>query len=216
MTHKRYGSFVIALLTLAACQADGPKRYHVMAEHPYQIAENLRRFELDGKSAREVEQTAAYAGATRPNNGSSFTVAADAMTGEAVRRGLLEAGVAPSDILLVAPTRGAVITRIDRVASVANCVAIPEAYSNPAKIDDGFGRENSNSALFGCAIRRNIAAMTDDPRTLFNASAPTGRDGARGAEVYGKYVKGQSTDSAGGPSAASTSSLSTPGGAGPR
>jgi type IV pilus biogenesis protein CpaD/CtpE len=206
-------TLIIAALLLSACQADGPKRYHVMAEHPFQIREDLRTFELGGKSTSEVEQTAAYAGASRPNNGSSFAVAADAMTGEVVRRRLLETGVAPSDILLVAPTGGANITRVDRTAYVANCAATPESFFNPTKLDDGLGRENSNSALFGCAVRRNVATMTDDPRTLFNAGQATGRDGARGAEVYGKWVKGQPTESTGGPSALSTSTLATAGGA---
>jgi type IV pilus biogenesis protein CpaD/CtpE len=200
---------VIAVLLLSACTADGPKRYHVMAEHPFQIREDLREFDLTGKGTSEVERLALHAGATRPNNGSSFTVAADLMTGEVVRRRLLEAGVAPSDILLIAPSERARILRVDRTASVANCVATPEPFFNPVKIDDGLGLENSNSALFGCAVRRNIAAMTDDPRTLFNVSGFTGRDGARGAEVYSRYVKGQATESAGGPQVQSTSSLST-------
>lgn len=204
---------IIAALLLSACQADGPKRYHVTAEHPFQILEELRSFALGGTSAGEVEKTAAYAGSSRPNNGSSFTVAADAMTGEAVRRRLLETGVAPGDILLAAPTGGAQILRIDRVAIATNCAATPEPYFNPTKLDDGLGRENSNSALFGCAVRRNVATMTDDPRTLFNADQATGRDGARGAEVYGKWVKGQPTESSGGPSAQSTSSLSSMGAA---
>lgn len=209
---------VIAALLLAACQGDGPKRYHVIAEHPFQIREDLREFDLTGQSTSEVERIAFYAGASRPNKGSSFTIFADAMTGEAVRRRLLEAGVAPGDILLVAPTAGARIARIDRLAFVANCMATPEPYFNLGKIDDGLGRENSNSALFGCAVRRNVAAMTEDPRNLFNADASTGREGARGAEVYGKYVKGQATESAGGPAVQSTSSLSTPvaAGAAPR
>jgi type IV pilus biogenesis protein CpaD/CtpE len=209
-------SVIITALLLSACQADGPTRYHVIAEHPFQIREDLYTFELTGKSAAEVERTAVYAGSSRPNNGSSFTVAADAMTGEIVRRRLLETGVAPNDVLLAAPMSGALITRIDRTAHVANCTATPESFFDPTKLDDGLGRENSNSALFGCAVRRNVAAMTDDPRTLFNAGQATGRDGARGAEVYGKWVKGQSTESAGGPSAHSTSALATLAGAAPK
>jgi type IV pilus biogenesis protein CpaD/CtpE len=199
---------LLAAIFLSGCQADGPKRYHVMAEHPFEIRETAQEFDLTGKSAAELERLVKHAGATRPNNGSSFAVSADAMTGDAVRRLLLEVGVPPADILLIAPTSGARILRIDRIAHVANCVATPEPYFNPAKIDDGLGHANSNSALFGCAVRRNIAAMTEDPRTLFNAGASTGRDGARAADVYGKWAKGQATESAGGPTVQATSSLS--------
>lgn len=204
-------ALLAAALLLSACQADGPHRYHVMAEHPFQIRETQQAFDLAGKGAAEVERTATLAGSTRPNNGSSFAVHADAMTGSVVRRKLLESGVAPSDILLTAPGGPARIVRIDRMAFAANCTAAPQPAFDLTSIDDGFGHENSNSALFGCAVRRNIAAMTEDPRTLFNAEAATGRDGARGAEVYGKYVKGQSTESAGGPAIQPTSSLTVPG-----
>ncbi|MGE4064146.1 MAG: CpaD family pilus assembly lipoprotein [Rhodospirillaceae bacterium] len=201
---------LLAAIFMSACATDGPQRYHVMAEHPFELRETAVAFDLTGKTGAELERLAAHAGASRPNNGSSFAVSADAMTGDAVRRVLLGTGVPPADILLIAPTGGARILRIDRKAFAANCTATPAPYFNPGKLDDGFGHENSNSALFGCAVRRNIAAMTEDPRTLFNADPASGRDGARGADVYARWSKGQSTESAGGPTSqpTSTSTLS--------
>jgi pilus biogenesis lipoprotein CpaD len=181
------------LFALAACNHTTPAAYHEAAAHPVVLSESKADVTLAGLDAAGRDQRAAQFAANRPNDGSSFTVAGDAVTAEAVRRVLLANGVAAQDIAVVAAATPG-ITRIDRIAHVAGCEVAPEAQSLFGELDDGLQHSNANSALLGCATRRNIAAMTADPRSLFVAGSYTGRDGARAADVYGKYTKGQHTE----------------------
>jgi hypothetical protein len=49
--------------------------------------------------------------------------------------------------------------------------------------------------------------MVDDPRTLVATDRFTGRDGARSADVYTKWAKGQRTETESAASAMKTSDL---------
>lgn len=203
----------VALFALAACNSTTPPDYHEEAAHPFVLSESKADISLAGLGAGARDQRAAFFAANRPNDGSSFTVAGDTATVEAVRRVLLANGVAVQDIAVVAAATPG-ITRIDRIAHVAGCEVAPEVRSLFGTLDDGIQHSNANSALLGCAIRRNIAAMTADPRALFASGTYSGRDGARAADVYGKYTKGQHTEVPGDLLAPRTSDLDSSGGGG--
>ncbi len=54
---------------------------------------------------------------------------------------------------------------------------------------------NAPTEQFGCATQRNIGAMVANPRDLLQVQDDQGRWGSRGADVIGKYQRGQATAS---------------------
>jgi pilus assembly protein CpaD len=193
---KSVAAAVIVGLLLASCTTP-PQQYHTGAQHPFTLTETVAEVSLQGLRATDVDTLTADFAAARPNNGSSFTITADPSTAQRIGRILRQAGVAASDVRLVAAAQPMSLLRTDRVAGVADCAGAPQPKPlwGVASLDDGFGHDNANSALLGCAVRRNIAAMSDDPRALFGAEAWTGRDGGRAGEVMTKWGKGEATDS---------------------
>jgi type IV pilus biogenesis protein CpaD/CtpE len=155
-----------------------------------------------------AEQARRFADA-RPNNGSSFTVRAGTNAADVIARAIASTGVAPADIRILSSAE-TVVERIDRVVSPEGCEGAPETAFRPGLVDDGYSHDNANGALFGCAVRRNIAAMVDDPRTLVASNRFSGRDGTRSADIYSKWTKGQRTETESAASAMKTSDL--PGG----
>jgi len=182
-----------------------------MAWHPFAIKEYGANVHLDAAAPAQMAEQARRFADARPNNGSSFTVRTRTELADAIARAILSTGVAPKDIRVIA-SADSVVERIDRVVTPEGCEGAPEPTFRPGLTDDGYGHDNANSQLFGCAIRRNIAAMVDDPRTLFASDAFSGRDGARSADVYTKWIKGQRTETESAASAMKTSDL--PGGEG--
>jgi type IV pilus biogenesis protein CpaD/CtpE len=180
-------AIITAALALAACQSDPPTRYAAQAEHPFEIRESYHDIQLGGLSIDELQARAWSFGIGRPNNGSTFTMTADSVAARLIVSSLMSAGVAAEDIIVVSSQQETKIRRIDRIAIANGCYGAPQP-GTPFALDDGFGHSNANSALLGCAVRRNIAAMTDDPRTLFNKVTDPGRDGARADNVYKKWV----------------------------
>lgn len=182
-------------ILLAGCQPPPrPADYHVLAQHAFAIRESVHDLQLAGASDREMDARVQAFATGRPNNGSSFTVSADPVTGALIRTALIATGVAPADILLTPSSSAPALRRLDRIAIATGCYGAPTPHAGLA-LDDGFSHDNTNSALHGCSVRRNVAAMADDPRTLFNESPAAGRDGARAADVYGKWTRGRRTDS---------------------
>ena len=55
--------------------------------------------------------------------------------------------------------------------------------------------DNAPSEHFGCATQRNIGAMVANPRDLLRVQDDQGRWGSRGADILGKYQRGQATAS---------------------
>lgn len=204
---------VFAVLLLAGCQNPDPAAYNHALAHPYQVAETSVRSPLAGLAPELAAERATQFASERPNNGSSFIVVAPVDAANAVRIALLKAGVNGSDIRLVPEGAPAEIIRTDRFAIVGDCRGAPGSKTRSEylfRIEDGFGRDNSNSRMLGCSVRRNVVEMIDDPRTLTGVSPNQGRDGARAGEVYNKWVKGQHTGGAGQikESATTTSTLS--------
>ena len=187
---------IVMAMAVAGCQSDADfEQYHHPAKHPYEIAESEVSTTLIGLSENEMSKRIREFASNRPNNGSSFIVRATQFEAEAIVVKLFEIGVDPRDIMVVDDNKTASISRIDRTATVAGCYGPPEPLLGVGRVDDGFGYDNANSALLGCATRRNIAAMTDDPRTLFVSDPVTGRSGARAAAIYAKWVKGEAPNS---------------------
>jgi type IV pilus biogenesis protein CpaD/CtpE len=183
------------LMALAACQAPDPAAYNHRAAHPMELRETPLRMALGSEADLAASRARQFA-AQRPNNGSSFVIAAEPAMAEAVRRAVIGAGVDPRDVA-VAPLAGSPeLTRIDRFASVANC-AVPPVRQPLARairnIEDGFSHSNVNSSLLGCSVRNNVVQMTDDPRVVAGPVHDDDRDGARAAEVYQGWVKGKPT-----------------------
>jgi len=183
------------LMALAACQAPDPAAYNHHVAHPVELRETPLRMALGSEVDLAASRARQFA-AQRPNNGSSFVIAAEPAMAEAVRRAIVGAGVDPRDVT-VAPVAGSPeLTRIDRFASVANC-AVPPIRQPVAgavlNIDDGFSHSNANSSLLGCAVRNNVVQMTDDPRAVAGPVHDDDRDGARAAAVYQGYAKGEAT-----------------------
>ena len=187
---KRFA--LLALLGVSACAAPPPPAYYPLAAHPFEIKEFGATVHLDAAAPAQMAEQARRFADARPNNGSSFTVRASTSAADAIARAILSTGVAPQDIRVVASAEN-VVERIDRVVSPDGCEGAPEAAFRPGLTDDGYGHDNANAELFGCAVRRNIAAMADDPRNLMEADPVSPRDGARGANVYDNWAKGQPT-----------------------
>jgi type IV pilus biogenesis protein CpaD/CtpE len=122
-------------------------------------------------------------------------ITADASTAHRIQAAIIATGVRPADVGIVASAQPVGVERRDLVASVDGCYGGPRSVVGLWTLDDGFNHDNANSALLGCAVRRNIAAMTDDPRTLMAAEPASPRDGARGAAVYGNWSRGEATAS---------------------
>ena len=184
----------LGLSLLSGCDGTGsiPADYNELAAHPFVITQSTVQMDLAGIDARDRDARIRAFAVARPNDGSTFTVAADAAARTAVRQTLLAAGVPARDVAVVAAT-GTTITRVDRFAHADGCEAAPMPEFRPGLIDDGYGHSNANGALFGCAIRRNIAAMTADPRDLIAQEPTAGREGVRAAAIYDKWSKGQPT-----------------------
>lgn len=184
-------------VVLTACQSPDLRDYHPAAAHPFQMREQIVRLPLAGVTAEAAATNAVAFGLKRPNNGSTFVVLADETVGPAVRAALMAgAGVDPRDIVVAVLPEAPEIMRTDRQAIAAGCYDSPQVMSGKdylTKLDDGLNRSNTDSKLYGCSVRRNIAAMTDDPRTLFGPVHSAPRDGAIAGNVYGKYVKGEPT-----------------------
>lgn len=191
---------VLAAVLLAACQNPDPAAYDHALAHPYQVAETSVRAPLAGLAPELAAERAFHFAAERPNNGSSFIVVAPADAANAVRIALVKSGVKVSDIRLVPEGVPAEIIRTDRFGVAGACRGEGGSKTQSQylfRIEDGYGRDNSNSHLFGCSVRRNIVEMVDDPRTLTGASPNQGRDGARAGQIYGKWIKGEHTGGAG-------------------
>ena len=189
---KRLVSAVLGGLLAAGCTTP-PAQYHDVAAHQYELRQSGTEVALTNRGGAEVDAVARDLAFARPNNGSTFTLTADNVTALRVMRVMREAGVRREDIQLVAAPQPISLARTDRTAIAAGCYGAPESMLGFGRLDDGYGHNNANSELLGCAVRRNIAAMTDDPRALVVAEPMTGRSGARGAAVYDKYVTGEPT-----------------------
>jgi type IV pilus biogenesis protein CpaD/CtpE len=183
----KVAAITIAALMLTACQSEVSTRYVVQVDHPFEIRESFHEIQLGGLSVDELQARAWSFGVGRPNNGSTFAVTADSVAAELIHGSLMAAGVAGEDIIIVSSPQTTTIRRIDRIAIAKGCYGAPEPES-PFVLDDGFGHSNADSMLLGCAVRRNIAAMTDDPRMLFNKGTDPGRDGAKADNVYKKWL----------------------------
>lgn len=191
----RKAALVIAVLLAAGCQNSDPAAYHHELAHPYRLTEASVRLPLAGATAEDAASRARDFAAERPNNGSTFIVSAPTPVANAVRVALLRSGIDSRDIRLVPEGEPAEVVRTDRFAAVVDCIAPPRRQSfwdNVFGTEDGFRHDNGNSALLGCSVRRNIIEMTDDPRALAGPVHPEGREGTRGADVWGKYSTGQS------------------------
>ena len=188
-------ALMITAVILAGCAGAPPQAFHDIAQHPIELRESSVHVALAGLSAPEAQAVGLQVADSRPNDGSRFTVVADAVTARAVRDGLNTAGIAAQDIRVVDAARGMEIVRIDVVATASGCDPASVSISGFGRIDDGFGHDNANSDLFGCAVQRNIAAMAADPRRLVVPAPFSGRDGVRAADVYGKWSRGQPTAS---------------------
>lgn len=190
-------AIAVALL-LAACQNADPRSYHHAAAHPYEVTESSVDMSLDGLATNVAVERAVTFAADRPNNGSSFIVAASYDVAEAVLFALLHAGVNRRDIRLVPEGVPAKIVRTDRFGSVSACAPVPRSLA-PRQyvrdIDDGYGRDNGSGSLFGCAVRGNIVQMLDDPRTLAVPRPASGREGSRAAAVHDRWIRGEHTGS---------------------
>jgi type IV pilus biogenesis protein CpaD/CtpE len=128
-------------------------------------------------------------GALRPNDGSTFVVAASSEVAASAVQGLRQAGVLSQDIQIV-PGSGE-IRRTDRSASVPNCERDQQwGMNNMLAKDDGFGWQNYNSVYFGCAVRSNIVKQVADPRDLVGHQPFSGRDGVRANDLLTKFGTG--------------------------
>lgn len=207
---------VFALVALAAC--NGPiESYHHAAAHPFAVQRAVVRLPLTNAASSAVAEYVGNFGLARPNNGSVFVITATRATADTAAQALLRTGVSARDIYIVDDARDVEVARRDLSASAENCYADPTRGMR-GFYDDGLGHENTNAVLFGCAVRRNIAVMADDPRTLVTAAPSAGREGARAAVIYNAWVKGDATQSkATLPTTATTeSNLSATGGGAPQ
>ncbi|MEW5728788.1 MAG: CpaD family pilus assembly lipoprotein [Pseudomonadota bacterium] len=191
----RKAALLFAVLLSAGCQSADPAAYHHELAHPYRLTEASVRLSLAGMTAENAASQARDFAAERPNNGSTFIVSAPTEIANAVRVALLRSGIDAREIRLVPEGEPAEVVRTDRFATVVDCIGPPQRQSfwdNVFGTEDGFRHDNSNSKLLGCAVRRNIVEMTDDPRALGGPVHQEGREGTRGADVWGKYSTGQS------------------------
>lgn len=191
----RIAKLLLVLPLLAACQSQDLGAYHHELAHPYRQTETSQRLALGTLAADQAAEAARQFAAQRPNNGSTFIVSAPTEMAMAARAGILDTGVSPGDVRIVPEGNPAQILRTDRRVSVDNCQVAPAPRELSDYLfggNDGFGYDAANGRLLGCAVRRNIGAMVDDPRTLNGPVEAGTRDGAVAADVYGKYTKGQS------------------------
>jgi type IV pilus biogenesis protein CpaD/CtpE len=192
---RKIGFVLLVAGGLASCTAAMPRDYNDIAQHPFDLTETESRLRLDEVPSWELRAVATSFAVARPNNGSSFIIAADPETAAVVEASLIRAGVAPRDIVTTAAGRVPDVTRIDRTVTVRDCYGPPTPIWQLTSAGDGYTHDNANSALLGCAIRRNIAMTADDPRDLIRSSPSAGRDGARAADVYNNWIHGQATES---------------------
>jgi type IV pilus biogenesis protein CpaD/CtpE len=191
---RRLATAVVTGLLLTGCTTP-PAEYHDVVQHPYALRETAVTLDLSARGPGDISQMVAQFGAERPNNGSRFVVTADADSARRIQAALRSAGVRNADMQIVAAAQPMTVVRRDVAATVPGCIGAPRSMLGFTTLDDGYGHDNANSALLGCAVRRNIAAMVDDPRTLGVAEPASAHDGARAAEVYGHWVKGEPTES---------------------
>lgn len=189
---KRLVSAIFGGLLAAGCTTP-PARYHDVVAHPFELRRSGTEVALANRERADIDAVARDLAAARPNNGSTFTLTADNPTATRLLAVLRREGVRREDILLVAAAQPVSLARTDRTAIATGCYGPPESVLGFGRLDDGYQHDNANSRLLGCAIQRNIAAMSDDPRALVAADAMTGRDGARAADTYDKWIKGQPT-----------------------
>lgn len=183
------------MLALAACQNSDPGAYHPDLAHPYRVSERSVKMSLAGMDIDTATAKALAFAGERPNNGSSFIVAAPMETAAAVKIALTRVGVDPRDIRVIPEGSPAEVIRVDRLAGVDGCRLAPERKDLRSYLwnaDEGFTHDNANADTFGCAVRRNKAEMIDDPRTLEGPQHNQGRDGGRAGKVYEAYGKGES------------------------
>jgi type IV pilus biogenesis protein CpaD/CtpE len=189
---RHIATVAVVGLLLTNCTTP-PTQYHDVVQHPYELRETAASMDLSGAATPAAIARVTQFAAARPNNGSTFVVTADATTAARLRKAIVAAGVNARDIRLVPADKPVRIDRKDVVAAVAGCTGGPRSTLGIGQLDDGYTHDNANSALLGCAVRRNIAAMIDDPRTLMAAEPESPRDGSRAAAVYGNYSKGEET-----------------------
>lgn len=189
----RKAAVLSVAMVLAACQNPDIDAYHHDAAHPYRVTEASTRMPLAPIPADRLSDAVRAFAAERPNEGSSFIVSAPTDVAIEARSALLRAGIDARDIRVVPEGHGEII-RTDRFARVENCnppVGQKERNSYLFGIEDGWRRDNANSRMFGCSVRRNIVEMVDDPRSLMGPVKAVGRDGGRAATVYETWAKGQ-------------------------
>jgi type IV pilus biogenesis protein CpaD/CtpE len=189
---RHVATVAVVGLLLTNCTTP-PAEYHDVVQHPYELRETATSLDLGGITTQATIARVTQFAAARPNNGSTFVVMADTVTATRLQKAIVAAGVNARDIRLVPADKPVRIERKDVFAAVAGCTGGPRSVLGVGQLDDGYTHDNANSALLGCAVRRNIAAMIDDPRTLMAAEPESPRDGSRAAAVYGNYSKGEET-----------------------
>ena len=68
---------------------------------------------------------------------------------------------------------------------------VPECGSWPTNLARDSG--NLPHVNLGCAIQRNLAALSANPRDLLEQRGMTPRSSERRDVIWGKYIKGEST-----------------------
>ncbi|MBF0307585.1 MAG: CpaD family pilus assembly protein [Alphaproteobacteria bacterium] len=102
---------------------------------------------------------------------------------------LVEAGLREDEIELALIVGEPARPMEARLSFQRNVAVPPECY----EWSGSTFMTNEPSANFGCAVQRNIGAMVANPRDLTRARRPSGRDGARAADMLNKYRTGVET-----------------------
>jgi len=149
--------YLIATCLLLAGCATPPAEYHDVVQHPFELHQTTTTLDLTGRNATDIAAAVGQFGAARPNNGSRFVVTADSADARKIQGALRASGVRTEDVRVVSAPQAVSVVRHDAVATVVGCGGGPRDILGFTTLDDGYGHDNANSALLGCAIRRNIA-----------------------------------------------------------
>jgi pilus assembly protein CpaD len=201
-------SFLIALLPLLAGCADLAKEDPRLG-HPIDVELRTLHAELapesaDGFSAGQQEQLRQIAGEAQRRAAGAATVASgDPAWAHRVAEQLRRDG-AGQVVEAAGANPGATIDMPVWQAKPPQCGDFGEFGMNP-------DYDNAPNLNWGCAVRHNIAVMTQNPADLMRARPASGRDGNRSTDVLDKYGRGLATSSSPEPQAAAANPGSTGG-----
>lgn len=208
---------LLAAFALAGCKHDSgaqvagwalvdPSQRHpiMVSQQPATLNVNVPRG-MSGLSPSQRSEVMQFAGSSRATDSGNSRLVIAAPSGAAnevaamnavqqIRDILLEGGFSESTITVEAYTGEGRHEPPIRISYMRYVAEGPECGSDWSE-NLARNPKNFNYPDFGCAQQRNIAAMVANPADLLGPRTVGPRDSDRRDNVYGKYVKGETTAS---------------------